>query len=68
MLEEEVRPVEAAEAKGYVVSFTGGSNFRRLHYVGRCYRKPGVHYHLFEAFGEDGKATSQHFDAVCKDC
>ncbi len=55
------------EARGYCISITAKTNRRRLHYVGRCYRVPGVDYSQFEWWGQElpGPAT---YDAVCRQC
>ncbi len=55
------------EARGYCISITAKTNKRRLHYVGRCYRVPGVDYSQFEWWGQElpGPLT---YDAVCRQC
>ena len=53
------------EAKGYVVSIAGGR--RRLHFRGKCFRQPGIHYQNWKWFGSLLPATADYTD-VCKSC
>ncbi len=55
------------EARGYCISVTAKTNRRRLHYVGRCYRVPGVDYAQFEWWGQD-LPNADAYDAVCRQC
>ena len=55
------------EVGGYVVSITGKRTWRRLHYIGRCWRRPGKDYASFQTFGEDAPPAAA-YDAVCRDC
>ena len=52
---------------GYVITFTFKGGLRRLHYVGRCYRRPGVDYFDYESYGELLPAADQ-YDKTCKQC
>ena len=68
-------PQEAAAAdpdtnpapEGYVVSVTGAAKLRRLHFVGRCWRLPGVHYTNYIAFGLAPPPPAA-YAAVCRSC
>ena len=51
----------------FVVSSQSNSGFRRLHRVGECSYKPGVHYGVFEVLGVSLPAASE-FHARCKRC
>ena len=52
---------------GYVVTFMFERRLRRLHYVGRCYRKPGVDYFDYDSYGELLLAADQ-YDKTCVQC
>ncbi len=61
---------EAAEVtwpEGYVVSISRGRRLRRLHKLGLCYRRPGVHYRRFEELGAE-LPSSEQYDDFCRDC
>ena len=60
--EQETPPLGA-----YVVSIQPKSGFRRLHRVGECTYRPGVHYGVFEMLGDSPPAASE-FHARCKLC
>ncbi len=53
--------------QGYCVSITKKTHHRRLHYVGRCHRVPGIDYADFEWWGQELPGPS-FYDAVCKQC
>jgi hypothetical protein len=55
------------EAQGYVVSVTGRRQWRRLHYVGRCWRIPGRDYRHAILHGELAPDAAS-YDAVCRAC
>ena len=51
----------------YVVSMSNKTHkFRRLHIVGRCWRRPGVHFKHFELVY--GGLEGIQYDALCRDC
>ncbi len=56
-----------SDAKGYVVSISKKTGYRRLHALGRCYRVPGVDYAQFELLGEDPPAE-RLYDGYCAQC
>ncbi len=58
---------EAAPIEGYVISVSRVKGRRCLHRVGQCYRKPGVHYATYEAFGSNLPPTTSYGD-YCRDC
>ena len=59
---------QAAQSLGtYVVSMQPKSGFRRLHRVGECSYRPGVHYGIFHALGSDAPSPTE-FHARCKLC
>ena len=51
---------------GFVVSEVGKRR-RRLHFVGHCFRLPGLHYRSFTVFGDEVPEESA-FDKVCSGC
>ena len=53
--------------KGFVVSVTKRSKFRRLHLVPDCRLIPGVHYKVFDVWG-DQLPDEQDLNAVCDLC
>ncbi len=57
----------AEDMKGYVISITSKTKFRRLHYVGRCHRHPGVHYQDYEWMGTELPAATE-YDDHCRQC
>ncbi len=65
--EENVEARVPAEAEGYCVSVSAKTKFRRLHYVGRCHRVPGIDYMGFEWYGQE-RPPAEAFDATCKQC
>ncbi len=56
-----------SDAKGYVVSISKKTGYRRLHALGRCYRVPGVDYAQFELLGEEPPAE-RLYDGYCAQC
>ncbi len=52
---------------GYIVSISSGRRVRRLHRLGLCHRRPGIHYHRYEEYGPKLPPPSQYND-YCKDC
>ncbi len=56
-----------AGEQGYCISITKKTHHRRLHYVGRCHRVPGIDYADFEWWGQDLPSSSL-YHAVCKQC
>ena len=52
--------------EGYVVSISP-AGFRRLHYLGACYRVPGLHYLQFEILGPDLPDVAAYHD-FCHQC
>lgn len=65
--EGEVEKVEEKEAEGYVVSVTGRMRHRRLHFVGNCYRIPGVHYADYVVYGGTVPPAAA-YTTVCRNC
>ena len=61
--EDEAEPAEGA----YVVSISSKKGFRRLHLVGACHRRPGVHYAIWVLLGRE-MPDSSVYDESCKDC
>ncbi len=53
--------------RGYVVSITAKTRFRRLHYLGACCRVPGIHYIDYELYGNT-KPAVQDYDDHCRQC
>ena len=63
----ELEPDELPPPQGFVISITRGGRFRRLHFAGGCWRKPGEHYKYFVDCGQ--RCPSPHeVDARCADC
>ncbi len=60
----EGKPRLPNDAKGYVVSISKKTGYRRLHALGRCYRVPGIDYKQFELQGEDPPAE-RLYDGYC---
>ncbi len=56
-----------SDAKGYVVSISKKTGYRRLHALGRCYRVPGIDYGQFELLGED-PPPERLYDGYCAQC
>ena len=52
---------------GYVITYTFKKRLRRLHYIGRCYRRPGVDYYDYEAHGET-LPPPDRYDKTCLQC
>ncbi len=48
---------EIAPVQGYVCSVTGRRGIRRLHFVGRCHRRPGFDYAVFQEHGGERPAV-----------
>ena len=64
----EIPDEQAAPSLGsFVVSIQPQSGFRRLHRVGDCSYRPGVHYGVFESLG-DAPLAATEFQARCKLC
>ncbi len=55
------------EAEGYCISITSKTRRRRLHYVGKCYRVPGVDYAEYEWWGAELPGEHQ-YHAICQQC
>ena len=53
--------------RGFVVSRTKNGRFRRLHCVEACRLVPGVHYKVFDVWG-DIMPPEDELDAVCTRC
>ncbi len=51
----------------YVISISDGRRVRRLHRLGLCHRRPGLHYHRYERCGATLPPPSQYND-YCRDC
>ena len=63
----DLEPDELPTPQGFVISITRGSRFRRLHFAGGWWRKPGEHYKNFVDCGQ--RCPSPHeVDARCVDC
>jgi len=55
----------------FVVSFTSKGAKRTLHRVGKCWRRPAVHYGYFKVLDEAEtleQVNKDEFEAVCRDC
>ena len=50
----------------YLCSVSQRGRFRRLHYAGACWRRPGIHFLAWEDLGLEPDLT--HIDARCSDC
>ena len=55
------------EEEGYVVCITNKTSTRMLHWVGACWRVPGISYRTFEWLGREIPDPSS-YNAICKDC
>ncbi len=55
------------QERGYVVSLSPKTGFRRLHFAGACHRVPGVHYAAFEWLGSV-LPTLDQYDDYCAKC
>ncbi len=55
------------QERGYVVSLSTKTGFRRLHFAGACHRVPGVHYAAFEWLGAV-LPTLDQYDDYCAKC
>ena len=51
----------------FVISIQARSGFRRLHKVGECSLRPGIHYGRFRSLGAVAPSLTD-FDARCKLC
>ena len=58
---------DTAPVKGYVVSVSGKRKVRRLHYVGRCHRVPGVDFLDYVLCGEE-QPLDTSYDDYCHQC
>ena len=63
--EEEILNDASGGVEGYIVSVVGRR--RRLHYVGKCFRLPQIHYKSWEVLGLKLPAPELYTD-ICKDC
>ena len=52
---------------GYVCSVSQRGRFRRLHFIGSCWRQPGIHYLQWESL-DDEKPDFSKVDARCSEC
>ena len=53
--------------QGFVISITRGGRMRRAHFLGGCFRIPGIHYKRFESLGQ--RAPEPHeVTHRCLDC
>ena len=52
---------------GYAVSISGCQRIRRLHFMGACFRVPGLDYLDFEILG-DSIPNSDLYDVYCGQC
>ncbi len=50
-----------------MISHSRKRGIRCLHLVGKCYRKPGTHYMMYDARGLDLPPT-EDYDQVCGSC
>eukprot|EP00971_Amphidinium_carterae_P236388 4691285-Amphidinium_carterae.1 len=57
----------SADLGTYYVSIQPRTGFRRLHVVGGCHRKPGVHVMSFEAYGDELPDAAAYHD-YCRNC
>ncbi len=53
--------------RGYVVSITAKTRFRRLHFLGACCRIPGIHYMDYELYGSTKPGEYDYHDH-CRQC
>ncbi len=58
---------ETPQIQGYVCSITGRRGVRRLHFVGRCHRKPGLDYAAFREHGDE-RPSAGEYDVICRQC
>ena len=58
---------DKAPTEGFVVSHAKGSRVRRLHFMGGCWRIPGVHYHRYVSYGQEMPPPSA-MNARCREC
>ena len=58
---------EEVPKEGYVISFSKKRKLKRLHYVGRCRRRPGQDYREWEYLGET-PPNSERYDVRCLQC
>ncbi len=63
--DEEVEAVTWSD--GYVVSISSNRRVRRLHKLGLCYRRPGVHYRRYEELGTELPGPDS-YNEYCRDC
>jgi hypothetical protein len=56
-----------SDARGYVVSISKKTGYRRLHALGRCYRVPGIDYGQYELLGEE-VPPERLYDGYCAQC
>jgi hypothetical protein len=65
-----LRETEADEQQtpqGFVCSVTRDGRFKRLHFVGGCFRVPGEHYKKYRSYGQELPAANL-YNEKCKDC
>ncbi len=53
--------------RGYVISVSSKTGYRRLHYLGACCRVPGVHYVQYELYGRETPKEGD-YDDHCRQC
>ena len=53
--------------KGFVVSISKEGLHRKLHFLGACFRKPGIHYNHFRILGEL-MPSAYDVGSKCTDC
>ena len=58
---------EKVPMKGYVISFSRKRKLRRLHYLGRCHRRPGQDYREWTYLGEE-PPNPERYDVKCLQC
>ena len=55
------------EPHGFIVSVTRGGRHRKLHHLGSCWRQPGVHFRVYEAWGSIMPPEAE-IQSKCLDC
>ncbi len=53
--------------EGFIISISPKHKFRRLHFLGKCFRFPGVHYQEYEFLGKELPDESA-YDDFCRQC
>ena len=59
--------LEPDSETGYVVAATRYRGYRTLHFVGKCFRVPGLRYFEFETYGAE-RPPPEVYHKVCKNC